>query len=362
VPALILVDHRTASLRVAGLTVLDRLLVAVSRAGFGRITLVAHEPPSGLKRATALGIPFQIVREPPPRERETFVASSNVLVQAGDVRTLLQQGGRLASGNGALLPLGVLPSGNVAWDIALNQLPVHEARGIACCVSDRTTAHQAASALWASLHSSSDGLVDRFFNRPCGRILSKLLVYTPIHPNAVSLASVAIGLVAAWFFTAGNYQSAVFAAILFQLSAIVDCVDGDIARIAFKESAFGRWLDLAGDQVVHVAVFAAIAVGLVHSGQAPFASWLGLSAVLGAVLSFVVIVRGMRRPLKDPNRLLQRLIDSATNRDFSVLVLMLACCNRLEWFLWLSAIGSHLFWLAALVLQLNSDPETRLAQ
>jgi 1L-myo-inositol 1-phosphate cytidylyltransferase / CDP-L-myo-inositol myo-inositolphosphotransferase len=176
----------------------------------------------------------------------------------------------------------------------------------------------------------------------------------PGQPNAVSLASIAIGLVAAWFFAVGSHQAAILAAVLFQFSAIVDCVDGDLARVLFKESPLGKWLDLAGDQVVHVAVFAAIAIGLVRGGETPFAFGLGISAVLGAVISFAVVVRGMRQPANDRSLLLQKLIDSATNRDFSVLVLVLACFNRLEWFLWLSAIGSHVFWITALALQLGS--------
>jgi phosphatidylglycerophosphate synthase len=134
-------------------------------------------------------------------------------------------------------------------------------------------------------------------------------------------------------------------------------VDGDLARVLFKESTFGKWLDLGGDQVVHVAVFGAIAVGLVQNGQSPHGLWLGLSAVLGAVLSFAVVVRGMRRPPDHPNGLLSRLIDSATNRDFSVLILILAGVGRLGWFLWMTAIGSHLFWMTALVLQLSSRAE-----
>ena len=352
IPAVIVVDQRTAGLRVAGLTVLDRLLVAVHRAGAAPITVVAQEAPSGLTRSTALGIPFRVVQQVPARENATLVASSNLLVQAGDARSLLQQGGRLAS-NAAALPIGLLPQGTEPWDVALHGLPVQDAKGVACCVTDARSAAEATDALWRSLTSSADGLVDRYFNRPCGRILSKPLIHTPVHPNAVSLLSVGIGLLAAWFFASGNYPMVVFAVLLFQLSAIVDCVDGDLARVLFKESAFGRWLDLAGDQVVHLAVFGGIAAGLVRGGDSPLAVWLGISAVIGAVLSFVVVVRGIRQPSSDHSRMLQKLIDSATNRDFSVLVLLLACFDRLEWFLWLTAGGSHLFWMTGLVLQLS---------
>jgi len=32
-------------------------------------------------------------------------------------------------------------------------------------------------------------------------------------------------------------------------------------------------------------------------------------------------------------------------------VFFLACFQALEWFLWMTAIGSHVFWLIALALQ-----------
>jgi phosphatidylglycerophosphate synthase len=353
-PALIFFDEQTGGLKVAALTLLDRLVVAVHRAGAGPITVVTRDTPGGLKRTTALGIPLRVAPAPPPRKQATLVASSSLLVQAADVRALVEHGGRLATGNGTPLPIGILPPGETPWESSLNRLPIRAAKGVACRVADADTARQAENALWASITSSSDGLVDRVFNRPCGRPLSKFLVHTPISPNAVTLASLAIGFVAAWFFAIGTYTAVVFAAVLFQLSTIVDCVDGDLARVLFKESSFGKWLDLAGDQVVHVAVFAAIAVGLVHSGQSPYGLWLGLSAVLGALLSFAVVVRGMRLPADHPNGLLSKLIDSATNRDFSVLILILAAIGRLGWFLWMTAIGSHLFWLTALALQFSS--------
>jgi len=361
-PALIFFDERTGGLTVAALTLLDRLVVTVHRAGAGPITLVARETPAGLNRTTALRIPLQVAPQPPARSGATLVASSNLLVQAPDVVALLEHGGRLASGSGAPLPIGVLPPGDAPWESALESLPIRAAKGVAWLVADAGTARQAEKALWASLRSSQDGLVDRVFNRPCGRPLSKLLVHTSVSPNAVTLVSLAIGFVAAWFFALGSYGAVIFAALLFQLATVVDCVDGDLARILCKESTFGKWLDLGGDQVVHVAVFAAIAVGLVRSGQLPDGGWLGLSAVLGAVLSFAVVARGMRRPANNASGLLAKLIDSATNRDFTVLILLLAAVGRLGWFLWMAAIGSHLFWMTALAPQLSARAAGSRAQ
>jgi phosphatidylglycerophosphate synthase len=350
-PALIFCDEQTGGLKIAALTLLDRLVVVVHRAGVSSITIVAGNPLPSLERTTALGIPVQVVSTIPVASGSMLVAGSGLLVQAADVRALMRQGGRLTTAAGERLPIGVLTRIGPAWPAALDQQPPLVAQGVAVRITDAATARVAERALWASLTTSADGLVDRIFNRPCGRLLSKLLVHTPISPNAVSLASIVLGLIAAGGFAVGSYPAAVAAAILFQLSAVVDCVDGELARVLFKESPLGKWLDLAGDQVVHLSIFAAIAVGLVRNGDSPFAVWLGASAVLGALLSFAVVLRGMRQPANDRSHLMQKLIDSVTNRDFSVLVLALACFNRLEWFLWLSAIGSHVFWLVALGLQ-----------
>jgi phosphatidylglycerophosphate synthase len=213
---------------------------------------------------------------------------------------------------------------------------------------------QAERVLWASLQSSSDGTVDKYFNRPCGRPLSRLLIHTPVTPNQVSVASSAIGLAGACLLARGDALSATMGALLFQLSAVIDCVDGDVARMVFKESRLGKWLDLAGDQVVHGAVFIGIGVGLARSGSSAPVSWLATSAVVGALISFGIVLRGMLSGGSRGNSKLQALIDRATNRDFSVLVLLLALCNSLDWFLWMAAIGSHVFWVLLLLLQWNS--------
>jgi phosphatidylglycerophosphate synthase len=186
-----------------------------------------------------------------------------------------------------------------------------------------------------------------------------MLVFTPVSPNAVSIASILVGVAGALLLAQGTASAAIWGAVLFQFSAVLDCVDGDLARVVFKESPVGKWLDLAGDQVVHAAVFAGIAVGLARAGSSAPVFWLGLSAVLGGLIAFAVVVRGMRHNSGDSA--LRQLIDRMTNRDFSVLVIALAALELLESFLWMAAIGSHFFWLTALWLQLKSRRPTSAA-
>ncbi len=159
-------------------------------------------------------------------------------------------------------------------------------------------------------------------------------------------------------FARGSVFWSIVAAVLFQVSAILDCMDGDVARVVFKESPLGKWLDIVGDQVVHIGVFLGIGVGVGVGEGAPEAEWLGGMAALGAAISFAVVLRGMKAaPAGGGRGLLGKLLDAATNRDFSVLVLLLAVVDRLAWFLWLAAVGSHVFWMLLLGLQMRRrDP------
>ena len=355
IPVVIVSEEKTAGLRIAGVSLLDRLVVVAHQAGCFPIIVVSSSARPPLDRARALEIPVHVTREPPIFTRPVLLASTSVLVTAADLRAVIKGGGRLVGEDGTPLPVGIANSSS-AVDEALAPLAPVRAGDVARRVVDGASARDAERALWDGTKSAADGLVDRLFNRPCGRPLSRLLVWTPVSPNAVSLASVAVGLMAAWFFADGDYLPCLAAAVLFQISAIVDCVDGDLARVAFKQSLLGKWLDIIGDQVVHVAVFGGIALGLMKTGYSTPALWLGLIAIIGAITSFAVVVRGLWQSDRQCSGPLQKLIDSATNRDFSVLVLLCAALSKLEWFLCLAAVGSHLFWLTAVALQVTARP------
>lgn len=357
-PTVIFCEENSAFQRVAGLCVLDRLLVAAHRAGATRITVVSETLLPELRRAPALGIVFQTTAQPPESNSPALALSTGALVQTADLKRVIEKRGRLVKPDGTLLPVGVLDSLSAApLNSQLAPRPTVTGAGVAELIFDSTSAAHATRGLWASLTSSADGLVDKYFNRPVGRALfSKLLIYTSISPNQVSVAATLIGLFSAWCFADGSQRFAIWGAILLQLSAIVDCVDGDLARVLFKESPLGKWLDIVGDQVVHIGVFVCLGIGLYRGGSTAPVLALAASAAIGVVISFLIVMRGLMQPESQRNSRLQKLIDATTNRDFSVLLLILAFVGKLEWFLWLTAIGVHVFWLLALGLQLKRSP------
>jgi phosphatidylglycerophosphate synthase len=362
VPAVLLADPATAGLPVVALTSLDRLVVAAHRGGCRPITVVATGPLPDLRRTRALGIAFEVVAQTPPLAPGTLVASTGQLVLAGDIRQLTEHGGRLTTDDGTPLPSGRIDNPTADPANPWKDLPRIPARGVARPITDPSTAHTAGEALWASLSSSVDGTVDRYFNRPVGRVLfSRWLVHTAITPNQISVVASVLGVTAGALFGFGIQNLSILAAILFQISAIIDCVDGDVARAVFKESPLGKWLDIIGDQVVHASVFAGIAIGLWRQGAQGSFLWLGGSAVVGGFIAFLVILRGMHTP-GPANTRLQKLIDATTNRDFSVLVLILSFFDRLGFFLWAAAIGSHVFWILALLLQRQPRADSATAR
>jgi len=340
VPAILDCVAETRGIQIAGLDLLDRLIVTAHRAGCAPIFIIAKTAPPA-PRARALGVEITLASVIPALDQPALLVNGAALVETTDLQRLIEHGGRMFSADDTRLPVEMTTR---------DSAPVRAGK-VATLITDATSARKAERRLWASLTSGADGIVDRFLYRPLGRYLSKILIRAPFSPNQVSIASMLVGIFSAWFFARGYFISG---ALLLQLSASVDCVDGDLARALYKESLLGKWLDLVGDQVVHVAVFAGIGFGLASSDPASPALALGISAALGTIISFAVIVRLMQRKNDGRSSVLEKLIDAATNRDFSLLVLLLATVGRLDLFLWMAGIGVHLFWILAICSQWQS--------
>ena len=116
-------------------------------------------------------------------------------------------------------------------------------------------------------------------------------------PNAITMVATVVGLLAAVGFGLGTYKAGIMAALLFQLAAVIDCCDGEVARLTFTESPFGAWLDIAMDNVVHIAIFAGIAWGPTF-GRPGRGSWiplaLGGAAVFGNAMSFWLVTKAQK--------------------------------------------------------------------
>jgi phosphatidylglycerophosphate synthase len=215
--------------------------------------------------------------------------------------------------------------------------------------------------LLRTLKGPLDGFVDRYFNRKCSSWLTRWLLQTSLSPNAITVLATAVGLLAAGAFAVGSYLTGVLGAVLFQLSAILDCCDGEVARLKFLESPFGEQLDIILDNLVHIALFAGIAWGASHTGWGAWALVLGAMAIIGNLAAFQIVqtARQKRKHLDESQRhRIDAIFNRLVSRDFSVIILAFALIGHLPWFLALAAIGSNIFW-PYLAWQLRSPPPGR---
>jgi phosphatidylglycerophosphate synthase len=204
--------------------------------------------------------------------------------------------------------------------------------------------------LFAGLPSSSDGWVDRHVNRKLSPWFSRWFLRTRLTPNQVTLMALALGLIAAYGFAQETWQSHVIGAFCLQFSAVIDCCDGEVARLKFLESPGGYYLDIASDNIVHVAVFLAIAWSSYTSLGQSSLLWLGGLSAFGTIAAFLIVLATRHGRVQHASATLDRVIDALTNRDFSILLIVCALAGKLDWFLWALAIGVNLFWPIALGL------------
>ncbi|NCV83670.1 MAG: hypothetical protein EBW41_03090 [Actinobacteria bacterium] len=114
---------------------------------------------------------------------------------------------------------------------------------------------------------ANDGFFSVFFLRKFSKILTWVAVKVGATPNQVTLLSFAIGLYSAYSFSRGTFLSTLLGAILLQVSIIVDCVDGELARYTRKFSKLGAWLDAVTDRVKEYLVFLGLAYGASLEGR-----------------------------------------------------------------------------------------------
>jgi hypothetical protein len=134
-----------------------------------------------------------------------------------------------------------------------------DARRQADAVSDERIAQLQANRL-------DDGFYSTFVVRRASKPLVRLALRLGLSPNLVTVLSFAIGIGAALAFAQGDRWALVLGAVLLQLSLVVDCVDGEVARATRRFTALGAWLDASTDRVKEFLAYAGLAAGAARSG------------------------------------------------------------------------------------------------
>ena len=103
--------------------------------------------------------------------------------------------------------------------------------------------------------------VERYFTRPLASIIVRSVINTSITPNQLTYFSFFLGICSALFFLGGKHIYFIIAGILAQLSSIVDCSDGMLARTKDICTKYGAHLDIFLDRIIDFLIFSGIGIG-----------------------------------------------------------------------------------------------------
>ena len=98
-------------------------------------------------------------------------------------------------------------------------------------------------------------------NEPIAKKIVGVLKDTFITPNQVTYLSVLVGFASGYSFSQGNSISSVFGGLLLELTLILDCVDGQLARAKNMASDLGRLIDGIAGYFAYLAVVYGIISG-----------------------------------------------------------------------------------------------------
>ncbi len=123
--------------------------------------------------------------------------------------------------------------------------------------------------------------VVRWIQEPAARPLVYAFKETPVTPNQVTVLSALLAISAAYFFSLGDTRSIIQGGIIFEISLILDSVDGELARAKGMASEWGRIVDGIGDYVSSIAVLIGLMIGFPDSKGALL------------ILAFLIFLRGV---------------------------------------------------------------------
>lgn len=127
-----------------------------------------------------------------------------------------------------------------------------------------------------NLKTAKDILLDKHLSNPdwvegnlsitARRILSKFLlkwlVSTRLSPNQISIIGLSSFLASAFLFSFGNHTYNIFGGIFLLMGMSLDISDGMVARLTFRTSKYGEWLEHIFDKIAINFIIFGATIGL----------------------------------------------------------------------------------------------------
>ena len=173
------------------------------------------------------------------------------------------------------------------------------------------------------------------------RPLARRLAATAVTPNQITWVRLAGGFAAAAAFAMGDAAWLDLGAGIFLLSFFLDRLDGELARVSGKKSAFGHKLDLVSDALANALAFVGLGLGMTAGDYGAWAPAMGLLAgVAVATVMFLV----MRLEAAGGERAGELRSFAGFDPDDAILAVpILVWAGQAQLLLLLASIGAPLF-------------------
>lgn len=164
--------------------------------------------------------------------------------------------------------------------------------------------------------------------RPVSFVVTPLFAACAVSPSAVTLLSLACALLLPGFALTGGASAWICVGALGIAFVVLDCVDGDLARVTGRASRPGAYADFLTDLVYRVALYAAIGILVDRAGPLAFGTAVaapganaGLIAGLACAL-LAIVARACRLYLgasdRDTGEAPERTATRASTGDVAI--------------------------------------------
>jgi phosphatidylglycerophosphate synthase len=109
--------------------------------------------------------------------------------------------------------------------------------------------------------------VNRYIQDPIAKQIVFFLKNTPITPNQVTYFSVLVGFASGFAFSFASPLALVLGGVLLEITLVLDCVDGQLARAKGMASEWGRLIDGIAGYFAYLAVVYGLIKGFPEHGQ-----------------------------------------------------------------------------------------------
>jgi len=132
-------------------------------------------------------------------------------------------------------------------------------------------------------------ILDLIVYRPVAFLFVRAIYRSKITPDGISIAAIFMGLIAGGFYSIGQLVYFKIGAFFYLLFNILDCSDGQLARLKKNGTPAGKIIDGISDYIATIAVYIGIAMGFAFRTPEPY-FWLlmlivaGLSTIVHGIL------------------------------------------------------------------------------